>query len=236
MALRRIFVERFADGLASIGGAKAKHYARAVRLRLGERVELSDGERVFVATVSEVAAGRVGFALEDELADAAGALALVAVIAVVKFARMDAAVEKAVELGVKAVIPLKAERSDPHLVAACGARRARWERISEEAAEQSRRIGPPSIEPVSQLRTVLDAYSNVWIADPTGGHSGGLDRTARGGGDLAVCVGPEGGWTDEELRAADGAGAFRLGLGEHVLRAETAVTAALAVASHWLRG
>ena len=148
-----------------------------------------------------------------------------------KFDAFEWALEKATELGVAAIVPMAAARTEKGLIAGSAKRAERWQKILVGASEQSRRARVPEL---SELTRPADAFraANAGLkillserASATGlrqvliGHK--ADR-------VALAVGPEGGWTDEEFADAGAAGFLEASMGKMILRTETAVTAALA--------
>src|SRR5579864_2131757 len=146
MMRRRFFVEKFAGGRAELRGEAAEHLGRVLRAEPGQVYELSDGEQVWLGRVEKNSRGKNGaieFALIEQIPARESALRIKLLLSVVKFDRMEWCLEKATELGVTEIVPLAAARSDKPLVAAAGKRRARWEKIVFESAQQSRRLRPP---------------------------------------------------------------------------------------------
>lgn len=226
MALRRVFADRVGDDLAEVGGDRAHHLARVARLRLGEAVEVSDGERAWPAEVVEISDKQVRFRLGRELPPPPPRPRVRLYPAVVKPARLEWAVEKATELGVEAITPLAAERSDPAFVKTAAKRLDRLQRIAEAAAQQARLLRAPAVSaPVSVAEALAEAADRRYWAD----FGGGALAAAQPGETVAVFVGPEGGWTESEREAAEASGAVRVSVGSTVLRAETAATAAAAL-------
>jgi 16S rRNA (uracil1498-N3)-methyltransferase len=149
--------------------------------------------------------------------------------ALVKFDAFEWMLEKATELGVERITPVYAARSDKGLDQAAAKRAERWRRILHESGQQSRRVTRPELGAVVRLPEALRtaAASRLWLDEQPGGAP--LLRAAAGTGDCAVLAGPEGGWEDAERQAAAAAAWTAVSLGPLVLRAETAVLAALAV-------
>jgi 16S rRNA (uracil1498-N3)-methyltransferase len=150
----------------------------------------------------------------------------------VKFDRFEWCLEKAAELGATRITPLAARRTGKLLLAAARKRRTRWEKILRESAEQTRRVRAPALD---LARRPADAFAQSQAcirillcereeAKPIGEALSGGPRTS-----AALAIGPEGGWTEEEIAAARAAGFAEASLGENILRTETAVIAALAV-------
>jgi 16S rRNA (uracil1498-N3)-methyltransferase len=164
-------------------------------------------------------------------------------LAVYKFDHMEWAIEKATELGVAAVAPVIARRTEKHLAAAAGKRAERWRRIAHEAAQQSRRTDVPLIFDPTPLAVRVRAASEatrIVLAEQerttTLRHA--LDEAMAAAGSempkLEVAIGPEGGWAPSEEALFDANGWRAASLGPRILRAETAAIAALAVVASYL--
>jgi 16S rRNA (uracil1498-N3)-methyltransferase len=244
MTRRRWIADEFSGDRACLIGAHAAHLARTLRARVGQEFDVACGGQVRRGTVTSVSDERVEFALA-EVVEASEVVPITLLLAVFKFDRMEWAIEKCTELNVNKIIPVIARRTEKHLAAAAEKRVERWRRIAREAAEQTRRVAPPEIDdPVklaealqsgAELRVVLaESEREVSLGDllkagrdsqvsPTQGRTWGTI------GSLALAVGPEGGWTADELQAFEQAGWVAASLGETVLRAETAAIAGVAV-------
>ena len=136
--------------------------------------------------------------------------------------------KKATELGVSRIVPVAAARSESRLVKAAPKRLERWRRIAEQAAQQSRRLAAPMIEQMVPFEAVpVEGEDARLILHPDGDPLGDVLRSSLKQ-PIQLLVGPEGGWTDEEVSAATRAGYRRVGMGPLILRCETAVIAALA--------
>lgn len=237
MALRRVFVDSVGDGRAAASGPRAHHLARVVRMKVGETVEVSDGVEAWTAVAESISPREVVFTTVDLLPAPAAAARLELYLALIKLPRFEWAVEKATELGVSAIVPLAAEHSDGGLVKGAPKRVERWERIAEEAAQQSRRLAPPVIETPLSLTEALEKQAELrCFIDFTGEEpAAGLIEGLSAASTVAILVGPEGGWSDEELTLAKEAGAKTISLGPNVLRSETAALAAVSVMGRLLR-
>lgn len=237
MALRRVFVDSVDDGRAVALGARAHHLARVVRMKAGETVEVSDGAQAWTAVAESIGPREVVFTTMELLPAPRPAPRVELHLALIKLPRFEWAVEKATELGVSAIVPVAAEHSDGGLIKAAPKRVERWERIAEEAAQQSRRLAAPVVETPATLAEALrrPAELRCFIdfagAEPAGELVGGLTDAST----VAILVGPEGGWSDEEAALAAHAGATALSLGPGVLRSETAALAAVSVLGNLLR-
>jgi 16S rRNA (uracil1498-N3)-methyltransferase len=206
-----------------VAGEDGHHLARVLRLRVGETVTVADG----AGTWRPYRVGVVGPVVRLDAAgdpDREPALrpGLAVAFALTKGDKPELAVQKLTELGVDRILPVVAERS----VARPDAGRAasaleRWRRIAREAARQCRRATLPVVEELGPL-LALAGHPAVVVAERGGGPAGALGSPP--GGELLVVVGPEGGLSAPEVDRLGPWG--RLGLGPHILRAETAALAA----------
>ena len=218
-------------------GETARHLGRVLRAQPGQLYELSDGERVYLARIETLARDRIDFALVEELPAYHPAVDVTLLLSVVKFDAFEWAIEKATELGVGTIIPLSAARSEKALLAAAGKRAERWKKLLLEASQQSRRVRVPLLTPVmrpDQAFAVREASAKVLLSERAGAPALRdilpREKTAK----AALAIGPEGGWTDEELESALTAGFRDASLGQLILRTETAVIAALASVNYAL--
>ena len=228
---RRFFVEQFGDGSAIIEGETAHHLSRVLRAEAGQLYELSDGTRVRLGRIESVTRDRVAFALLEELPTNQPSLDVTLLLAVVKFDAFEWAIEKATELGVTAIVPLAAARSEKALLAAAPKRAERWKKILLEASQQSRRVRLPSLGDAATPESAFASCKEGMRVMLSERADAPPMRTVLGGQrakKATLVIGPEGGWTDPELEAARRSGFNEASLGKLILRTETAVVAALA--------
>ena len=215
------------DGRLVLIGDESRHLSRAARKRVGDEVEVFDGRGGCVLTrVSAIGKDCVELAVIRAIDRPRPCATLTLLVAPPKGERFDWLVEKATELGVARLVPILAERStvDPR-----SAKLDRLRRVILEASKQcGRNILMELADPVPWTRAIADETIPIrLVADP-----GGLDRDAwpkLDRGEVALAIGPEGGWTRAELSAADTHGWVRVGLGWTRLRVETAALAASAL-------
>jgi 16S rRNA (uracil1498-N3)-methyltransferase len=228
MTRRRWIADEFSGDHASLLGANAAHLARVLRARVGQEYDIVCGDAVRMGTISEVSEERVDFALGEVVA-AGGERETVLLMAVYKFDRMEWAIEKCTELGVTRIVPVIARRTDAHLATAAAKRVERWRRIAHEAAQQSRRQRVPQIDEAVKLKVALNVETGVRLLLNENEQAKKIyDVLSEKPQEVAIAVGPEGGWADEELAQFDAAGWQSVTLGSRILRAETAAIAAMA--------
>jgi len=242
MTRRRWIAEHWDEATATLTGAQAEHMTRVLRAQPGMEADVVAGGHVFHAQVVAVSGGEVRFNLIAEL-DADPALPITLVMAVYKFDHMEWAIEKATELGVAAIAPVISRRTEKHLAAAAQKRAERWRRIAHEAAQQSRRCDVPLVydpEPLAARVRAASEAARIVLAEQerTTTLRNALEEAVAAAGTempaLEIAIGPEGGWAPEEEALFDANGWRAASLGPRILRAETAVIAALAVAASYL--
>jgi 16S rRNA (uracil1498-N3)-methyltransferase len=239
---RRFFIEQFEGTKATMRGDAAEHLGRVLRAEPGQLYELSDGVSVWLARVESLGMmkrgeNRIEFTLVEPVEIREPALRVDLLIALVKFDRFEWCLEKATELGVRNIVPVAAARSEKALVAAAEKRRARWEKILIESAQQSRRVRPPGISATATLEKAFagtDAECKILLSERADAEP--LRNVLRGNASnsVALAIGPEGGWTDGELDSARVAKFVEASLGRLILRTETAVLAGLAIVNFGL--
>lgn len=233
MTIPRFYVpEALAPGAAiSLPEAVDHHARRVLRLRAGDDVILFDGKgHEFRARLEAEARNENrshALVIEGGAVDREAKLSITLVQSLCALDRMDWLVEKCVELGAARLILAPAARSVVRLEGARLARRLqRWREIVIAACCQCGRNRLPALEAAQSLEAALRAAqgaSSRLLLDPLAGN--GLGKTA---GDSVTCVvGPEGGFTRQELHLADSLGYRRARLGPRVLRTETAGLAAI---------
>jgi 16S rRNA (uracil1498-N3)-methyltransferase len=237
MTRRRWIADEVSGTRAVLVGAHAEHLSRVLRARVGQEFDITTGNAVRRGRITSIAQDRVEFELGDEVpAPVAGQVTVA--LSIFKFDRMEWAIEKCTELGAKRIVPVIARRTEAHLAAAAGKRVERWRRIALQAAEQSRRVSPPEISEPLKLKEAVALSGSLRIVlseVETQAMLKDILQTHTNHGDVVVALGPEGGWTDEELELFREAEWISASLGNTILRAETAAIASLAVVLAELR-
>jgi 16S rRNA (uracil1498-N3)-methyltransferase len=243
---RRFFVEEFNERSATLRGESAYHLGRVLRAEPGQLYELSDGQRVWLARTERVGRDEVHFLLLEPLPAPVAAVHVELLVAIVKFDRFEWALEKATELGVDVIRPLRTERSDKNLIAAAGKRADRWKRILAESAQQARRLRIPLLMAAATSCHAFQASRGslkLLLSERPGAKAlrevlepvVSLVANDAAAAEVVLAIGPEGGWTDAEFAAAATNGFREVALGSNILRTETAVCAALS-AVHYAFG
>lgn len=225
---------RFYVPSTAITGARAllqgeeRHHLRVRRLRPGARVELFDDlGRCFEAVVNGVTDEQVELTVsERDTRERESALDLTLAIAVLKADKIDLVVEKATELGVARIVVFSCRRA---LGGSGRARLERWRRIVLSAAKQCGRSLVPDIEGPEPLSRVVARTADLkLVCWEDAGAAGGLPPGG-GASSVLLAVGPEGGFTIDEIAELQRAGFHPVSLGPRILRGETAAIAATAI-------
>jgi 16S rRNA (uracil1498-N3)-methyltransferase len=212
----------------------ARKIGTVLRGRSGERVEVVDSGGTAWAATLEVDGGRVAATLDEQLDRAPRELGARVTIAqaIPKGSKMDLIVEKATELGVAAIVPLRSTRVAGEHTG--DAKIERWRRLARTAAQQCGRSVVPAIEPVADwaaLHATFAAYDRVYIpwelAEPRPLRAT-FEAEAAGLRTVLFVIGPEGGFAAEEVERARAAGAVPISLGARILRTETVALVVLA--------
>lgn len=235
MTRRRWIADEVFANRAALTGNHARHLGQVLRAQAGQEFDISTGAEVRRGKISSVRPDRVEFELGEVVAQSDEAAITVA-ISILKFDRMEWAIEKCAELGVARIIPVVAGRTEPHLAVAAVKRAERWRRIVRQASEQSRRISPPEIAEPAKFNALLDLTADTRIVLAETEENLLLrDALRQDVGTVLLAFGPEGGWKTQEVAAFHEAGWTSASLGGTILRAETAIIAAVAVTGSVLR-
>ncbi len=234
MRLSRIFTSQplRAENSVELEGPAGHYLTRVLRLAKGDRIILFNGDGAdYPAVIAEIRSQRV-LARITGSSDPGNesSLKITLVQAVCRGERMDYVLQKATELGVFCIQPLISQRVEVRLDAARQEKRMQhWQGVVTSACEQSGRALVPVVNAPLSLADWLNVASGSLslVLDPLADNK--LSGLSVQGDSISVLVGPEGGFTDEEMHAARAKGLMPVSLGPRVLRTETAGPAAIAV-------
>ncbi|MGC9505954.1 16S rRNA (uracil(1498)-N(3))-methyltransferase [Baaleninema sp.] len=235
--MQRIAVEpqQILDRTIYLNAAQEHYLKRVLRSSVGDRFVAMDGRGQWWE--AQLVMGDDGSLLGeiDRQLDVSTELPVSATLfaALPKGSGFDEVVRQTTELGVSRIVPVLSQRT---LLNPSPNKLKRWRRIATEAAEQSeRQIVPELCEPLSfreAMAAVGETPSYFCVARGTVPHLSAALQTALEGcdaGEIAIFVGPEGGWTTDEVQQAKDTGCQLVSLGRRVLRAVTAPVVALSV-------
>ena len=234
MRERRFLVSDIATrGEVEIAGEEAHHLLNVLRLRPGDEVVVFDGRgKEFRAVLTRCEKSTASVRLTEGSDSRESHLDLTLAVAVPKMDSMTRIVRRLTELGTRTIIPIETERTT--VKASHAARQLpRWRRIAAEACKQTGRAMVPAIEEPLSFEDLLatDLPATRFLLTVGGPRFPEQEKPMS----CLAAVGPEGGWTAEEIAAEVAKGFQPVGLGPRTLRTETAALAAAAVLE-WLWG
>lgn len=253
--MRRFFVQEIEakDGLCTIRGSEARHMTRVLRMGRGDRFILMDGKGArFLAVIESAGRREVLVTLEEPLPQPLPSPVEITLCqALLKSRAMDYVMEKTSELGLHRILPFSSERTVVRLNEERFAnKKQHWHELARSVAKQSNRKVPVEIGTLSSFEELVEScrveYALkviLWEEETATDLKGVLRRsppftptpvssTGVGVMKFIGVVGPEGGFSEEEVRAAEKAGFVSVSLGQRVLRAETAAVAIVAIVQY----
>lgn len=236
--MQRFYVEKnqISESHVTITGLDVNHIRNVLRMRVGEKIIISDGQgKDFYCIIESECADRV-VALIEEVKDSDTELKgkIYLFQGVPKKDKMELIIQKSVELGVHEIIPVMTKRTVVKLEDKKKELKKleRWQAISESGAKQSGRGIIPAIKNTMTFKEALQYGKGMDVciipyenADST---ESGMKKTKelitgiKSRDSVAIFIGPEGGFSDEEIELAIGAGIVPISLGRRILRTETA--------------
>jgi 16S rRNA (uracil1498-N3)-methyltransferase len=241
MRLTRVYVEAALTpgSLVELPPDTASHLAKVLRARSGDELVLFNGDgREFNGAIEAVRGARVSASVGGSRAvDRESPLAITLVQCVPRGDRMDFVVQKATELGVTRIVPVLSQRSVVRLDKGQAESKAiHWRAVAVSACEQCGRNRLPTIEAAQPLLNYLGesppGTGPRLVLEPESAPHAPITARDLGGADARIvdaeiAIGPEGGFTSDELEAFRVAGFSQIGLGPRILRTETAAIAAV---------
>lgn len=220
------------DETVTVTGSDYKHIVRVLRLRVGDQITMFDSRsREYDCVIEAVGKREVRAAIKKtRTVNTDPVLNITLMQGLARGDKMDYIVEKATELGVSRIVPVVTERSQIRETAKTG----RWERIAVSASKQCGRTRPPEIENTLSFQEALNLSNNselliILHANTEGKLKEVIKKSLQNTTNIILFIGPEGGFSKEEILLASEIGFLPLGLGPRVLRTETASLAVLSV-------
>ncbi len=238
--MHQFFVEStdITGRMVTIAGGDVNHIKNVLRMKAGEEIRVSsqDGKSYF-CEISEVGAGDVkARILCEDVQGTELASPVYLFQGLPKGDKMELIVQKAVELGAAAVIPVAMKNCVVKLdEKKAAARRSRWQGIAESAAKQAKRSVIPQVTELMDLKEALRSAADLDVKLMPYEKERGMEaarsaiEAVRPGDSVGVLIGPEGGFAPEEVLMARQAGFACISLGRRILRTETAGLALLSV-------
>ncbi len=239
MRIHRIFVENLVSHQENISLDKdtSRYLIQVLRCKSGQEVQLFNGMGLQCNGQLQIYNRKEATVCLTSciLLDRESPLDIHLVLGISKGERMDTAIQKAVELGVKHLLPLQTEYSVVNLNAERAEKRLQhWQGIITSACEQCGRNTLPVLHSVQTLNDWLaqDRPAMSWMFSPQSRQT--LSSQARPEHGVSVLIGPEGGFSENETRLASANGVTAINFGPRILRTETAAIASIcAIQTLW---
>ena len=222
------------DGMlrGTISESDYSHITKVLRLGAGDRITVFDAESVeYEGVIMDISSGTIAVQVDNtRRSQTESRLELNLFQAILKGNRMDGVISQATQLGVSEIFPVISERTQVRSTAKVD----RWNKIALESTKQCGRATPPVVsEPVdfqnsfgvrkqSEMKIILYENQSELLGDY-------MDSLTKPVNSINVHIGPEGGFSKEEITLAKENGYIALGLGKRILRAETASVVGLAL-------
>jgi 16S rRNA (uracil1498-N3)-methyltransferase len=220
--------EPLTDGRIEIAGPAGHHLGRVLRVRPGERGVVVAGDRENQVEVERVEGSQVSLRVIAQRAlTGEPEVGITLLQAVLPNPDFDAVIESGTAVGISRFIAVHAARS---VARPAASRTVRWQSIAASAAEQSHRGRVPTVAGPLPLSTALAnevGAARLLVLDPMASQP--LKQAADGSRAYALAVGPEGGWTEEELNGYREHEGVAVSLGPRILRARLAAAVAAAI-------
>lgn len=240
---RRFFVDAkvLGDSSVKLTGDLAHRLARVLRLHRDDEVLLTAGGameyRVRLQTVSP--SGITGIVVGEHPTPKEATVSVNVYLSLLRPNRFDFALEKCTEIGVTRFVPVINARSQLHDEAKA-ARADRWRRVVVEAAEQCGRGHLPTVDAPMPFNKAISSAPGLkvvpWEEEREQRLGPYIRKLKERPGEVSIFIGPEGGYTSEEVALVNAYDAVLVTLGRRVMRAETAATVASAIVLHELDG
>jgi 16S rRNA (uracil1498-N3)-methyltransferase len=241
MRRRRFYLSSPPEGSrAYLSGDEAHHLVRVLRARVGESIELMDGSgKVWKGAIANINPGLVEVTNLSLLAsEQPPSKKVILIQSLCKADKFEWSLQKSTELGVAEIFLLNAERSVVKLPKdKITDKLDRWKKIITGAAKQSRRSTIPGLHAPADCATFCQTFrADLKLILSENEKEVGLKDILRGAhwSSVAFCVGPEGGWTNDEEEVFALHGFTSVSLGPGILRTETAAIATIAILNYEL--
>ena len=221
------------NNTAIISGDNYKHIVKVLRLKSGDSLTLFDEDSMeYNGKIEKIDTKQITIIIENQILNNKESEIDINLIQALpnKSNKMDFIVQKATELGVKSISPVYTTRTNPSIKE----KRNRWEKIAIEACKQCGRANPPAIYPITEIKNIYSNIStqslNLFLYENSQNSlKNYFNNLLQLPGIINIIVGPEGGFTDEEVELAKNSNFHCLGLGPRILRTETACISAISI-------
>ena len=197
------------------------HIQNVYRLNVGDKLRIVDGEYEYFTQIIEISKKEVAVKILEKNEDSYSLnINIDVAMGILKNDKMNLAIQKLTEIGVKSIIPLKTER----VVVRINEKKEKWDTVARETLKQCRGVKFTEILPVKKLAEIdYKKYDKIIFAYENSNESKSLSEIIKQKDkNILYIIGPEGGITQEEVDFLKNNKAIEISLGKRILRAETA--------------
>lgn len=242
--MHRFFVdkENITEDKVTIEGEDVKHIKNALRLKIDDEITVCDGENSdYLIKIQSIENNQViGKIINQKESGREAPLEVILYQGLPKSSKMDLIIQKAIELGVKKIVPIETKRTVVKIQNEKKEQKKleRWNRIALEAAKQCKRGIVPTIGNVIKFDEMIQEVQKDFVIVPYENEdkigTREILKQYKGGKKVSIIIGPEGGFEEEEITKLIDSGANSISLGPRILRTETAGFTTIAVVMYEL--
>lgn len=242
--MRRFYIPSTVEGAGvTLSGSDAKHIRAVLRMKTGDSIFLfDDAGSEYRGEIASFAPEGIGVRVLQKYPSKSESQSRITLAqAVLKDRKLDEIVRQATELGIASLVPFLSQRSVSRPgIDRLMSRKRRWEKIAAESIKQCGRSLAPEIRPAESFGGMLQDIQGCrikiafWENESTPVSMERIGIRPEGDDTVAVLVGPEGGFTEDEIEQAESAGFVTCSLGPRILKADTAAIAACTLVQYLL--
>ena len=209
------------DKIKVVEKADINHISNVYRLGIGDQVRVIDGEYEYLTKIIELSKKEIVLEVEQKNEDIYSLNVNIDIaLGILKNDKMNLAIQKLTEIGIRKIVPLHTER----VIVKLNEKKEKWETIANETLKQCKGVKFTEIAPVTKIQMInYDSYDKIIYAYENSESSEKItDIVNRTDKNVLYIIGPEGGITIEEVLFLKEKGAIEISLGKRILRAETA--------------
>lgn len=230
------------DDKVFINGENKKHMTNVLRLKIGDNIEISSGDGFdYICQIEQITETEVVAKIIDCFGNESEPKVKITLYqGLPKAEKMELIIQKCVELGIDKIVPVNTDRCIVKLAGKEDKKIARWNKISESAAKQSRRGKIPVVEPVLNFEKAIEKAKcdDLTIIPYEKEQNNNLKTVVKNfkGKSISIFIGPEGGFSEKEIDFAIKNNVMPITLGKRILRTETAGFVTTAILLYELEG
>lgn len=232
--MQRYFVQALNNDLVTLSEDDSYHIIKVMRMHMDDQIEVVYQEQCYIAKITSLNSP-VQAKIITKKPYSFNLPSITLVQSLIKEQKMDFIIQKATELGVKEIIPLKTNRTIVNIDKKAPDKINRWQKIAKEASEQSKRLNIPNIVNVSNIKDILALTYDYKLLFTVNEMTNSIKKVLSNitiSDRILVVVGPEGGFTKDEEQILMDHGFISVTLGNLVLRSETVALNILSIINY----